>query len=123
MKFQVYKRPYLSLKQVKKNKQNNKMKLSILIASALGQKYNANNNYNNDNEYGYIYGDPHFMVKTPGQDQLCFDYSPKTSDPITLINDPVNAISITAVISDASGRMTEVDVSRFNKLKFDSSKI
>ena len=90
------------------NKQNNKMKLSILIASALGQKYN--NNYNNDNEYGYIYGDPHFMVKTPGQDQLCFDYSPKSSDPITLINDPVNAISITAVIG-TTGRMTEVDVS------------
>ena len=87
------------------------MKLSILIASAFCQKYNNNNTYNNDNEYGYIYGDPHFMVKTPGQDQLCFDYSPKTSDPITLINDPVNAISITAIISGGSGRMTEIDVS------------
>ena len=92
------------------------MKLSLLVAAVAAQRYNNNNNNNNNNQqnngYGAGYGDPHFMVKTPGQEQLCFDYSPSTDEPITLINDPVNMISITATTFGKSARthMTEIDV-------------
>lgn len=89
------------------------MKLSLLVAAVAAQRYNNNNNNNQQNNgYGAGYGDPHFMVKTPGQEQLCFDYSPNTDEPITLINDPVNMISITATTFGKSARthMTEIDV-------------
>jgi len=88
--------------------------IAAIIATAAAQKYNNNNN-NNNSGYGTGYGDPHFMVQTLGQEAICFDHSPETDKPITLVNDPVSGVVISAETgshSESKGRtfMTKVSI-------------
>ena len=115
----VYIRPISLALQVRLSYQftTSTMKLALFVAAVAAQRYNNNNGNNNNNSqqggYGSGYGDPHFMVKTPGQEQLCFDYSPATDTPIPLIADPVSALTVTATTfgkKEARTHMTEIEV-------------
>lgn len=48
------------------------------------------------NGSGQGFGDPHFMVVSEGQDPLCFDFNPTPGKDITLLIDPLSALSVTA---------------------------
>lgn len=50
---------------------------------------------------GGAYGDPHFMVKSPSQSALCFDFNPSEGTDMNLLVDPLTALSISAT---AKGR-------------------
>jgi hypothetical protein len=70
--------------------------------------YNNNNgggNNNNDGGSNYnggsVYGDPHFMVVTKGQEALCFDFQPPAGATMNLLLDPETLLSVSA---DAAAR-------------------
>jgi len=50
---------------------------------------------------GGAYGDPHFMVKSPSQSALCFDFNPAEGTDMNLLVDPESALAISAT---AKGR-------------------
>ncbi|CAG5110503.1 Oidioi.mRNA.OKI2018_I69.chr2.g4902.t1.cds [Oikopleura dioica] len=45
---------------------------------------------------GGAYGDPHFMVQSPAQEPLCFDFNPTEGTDMNLLVDPESALAITA---------------------------
>merc|ERR1711935_1143147 len=53
---------------------------------------NGGNNGGNDGGSNYnggsVYGDPHFMVVTKGQEALCFDFQPPAGATMNLLLDP-----------------------------------
>ena len=44
-------------------------------------------------------GDPHFMVRSPGQEAVCFDADAPVGERIVLLFDPVSGLSISGVIA------------------------
>jgi len=52
------------------------------------------------NGSGQGFGDPHFMVVTEGQEPLCFDFNPIPGKDITLLIDPLSALSVTATAEE-----------------------
>lgn len=55
-----------------------------------------NNNGGNNGGGGSGFGDPHFVVQTPGQDQLCFDFNPVEGTDMNILIDPESSLSISA---------------------------
>jgi len=66
----------------------------LLATAVLGQKYG------NDNGKGQGFGDPHFVVQAPGQDQLCFDFNPRGGNEMNILIDPESSLSITATATE-----------------------
>merc|ERR1712086_391600 len=66
---------------------------------------NGGNNGGNDGGSNYnggsVYGDPHFMVVTKGQEALCFDFQPPAGATMNLLLDPETLLSVSA---DAAAR-------------------
>ena len=62
-----------------------------------GGKYPNNGGGNNNGGGGGSgFGDPHFVVQTPGQDQLCFDFNPVEGTDMNILIDPESSLSISA---------------------------
>merc|ERR1712176_382834 len=112
--------------QVRTQNQKKRMKLFAAFAAVAlaqssedGRKKNNKNNYNNNNNNnnnnspsynnnngssysgGSVYGDPHFMVVTKGQEALCFDFQPPAGATMNLLLDPETLLSVSA---DAAAR-------------------
>jgi len=47
-----------------------------------------------------IYGDPHFVVHTAGQDPICFDFQPLGGTLMNLLIDPESLLSVSATMDD-----------------------
>merc|ERR1712193_72986 len=113
--------------QVRLTKTKKRMKLFAAFAAVAlaqsddGRKKKNNNNYsggnnnNNNNNSpsgnnnggdsnyngGSVYGAPHFMVVTKGQEALCFDFQPPAGATMNLLLDPETLLSVSA---DAQAR-------------------
>ena len=64
-----------------------------------------------NNGAGEVFGDPHFMVVTEGQEPLCFDFNPPSGMNMTLIMDPISNLIIVATVEDrneAKSYMTQI---------------
>jgi len=90
-------------------KKNNKNNYNNNNNNNNSPTYNGNNNNNNNNNNnggsnyngGSVYGDPHFMVVTKGQEALCFDFQPPAGATMNLLLDPETLLSVSA---DAAAR-------------------
>jgi len=56
--------------------------------------------------YGSGKGDPHFVVKTNGQDPLCFDFNPMGGTEMNLVIDPESSLSVTATAENRENGKT-----------------
>ena len=65
-----------------------KLFASALVALVAAQDSNR--------KYGSGSGDPHFVVKTNGQDPVCFDFNPMAGTEMNLLIDPESSLAITA---------------------------
>ena len=79
-----YKKPTTTATTTTTTKKNN------YAAGGGNNQYGASNDSANAGAYGAGYGDPHFMVSSPGNDPICFDYNPPAGSEMTLIMDPEN---------------------------------
>jgi len=110
--------------------QAEKMKLLPFFAAvALAQKKGGKNKNKNKNKNDYgspypividttekpttkkpveqVYGDPHFMVSSIGQEPVCFDYNPPPGSTLMLLSDPSSSLLVRGRISAEIGHQNK----------------
>jgi len=62
---------------------------------------------------GSGFGDPHFVVQTAGQDQLCFDFNPVEGTDMNLLMDPETSLAISATAEERETGKTFMNTVHF----------